>query len=305
MCLYPKRIRNPRYLPNMKNHYNAPVCTDGRLKYIDIPCGLCYECRKQKANSWKFRLQQEINNKSNNNKFFVTLTFSDERLAALAARQKKDKNATERDNGIAKDAVKLWRERWRKLYGKSPKHWLVTELGEEYGRIHLHGIIFEENTAERLDKTWQYGFVYIGEYVNEKTINYIVKYIFKTNEQNRLYTPIVLSSPGIGKSFCNTYDFKTLSVNKTKIRLKNGSEIEAPTYYKAKALTDEQKVQLAIKNIEKNETWIDGIKYANDETTETLRKTMREQAANRYNKIGYLSEYEILMIQREKKRKKK
>ena len=48
MCLYAKRILNRRYLPTKKNGYVPPVCTDERLRYIEIECGECFECKKKK-----------------------------------------------------------------------------------------------------------------------------------------------------------------------------------------------------------------------------------------------------------------
>lgn len=304
MCLYPTRIRNPRYLPTKRNNFNPPQPLDERLRWIDVPCGHCYECLKQKANSWRFRLQEEIKDQ---NCLFVTLTFNDEALQELAGNQcaKENQNATEYNNGLAKAAVKRFRERYRKKYHYSPKHWFVTELGGEYGRIHLHGILFTTISKEELDKLWKYGFTYVGEYVNTKTINYIVKYMFKQSEINRLYTPIVLTSPGIGKNFRNRYDYNALSVNKTKVRLSNGTEIEAPTYYKQSRLTEDEKVALHLKNITKDETWIDGIRYVNNEKNEITINKARKQAQEYYESLGYLSENEILAIRREKKRKKK
>ena len=32
MCLYPKLIRNKKYLPTKKNNYNPPKMVDGQLK---------------------------------------------------------------------------------------------------------------------------------------------------------------------------------------------------------------------------------------------------------------------------------
>ena len=52
MCLYPKTIENPKYKPNDKNKGNIPRMLDPRLKYIEIPCGKCYQCRKQKGRDW-------------------------------------------------------------------------------------------------------------------------------------------------------------------------------------------------------------------------------------------------------------
>ena len=48
MCLYPKLIRNKKYLPTKKNNYNPPKMMDPRTAYITAACGKCLECRKQK-----------------------------------------------------------------------------------------------------------------------------------------------------------------------------------------------------------------------------------------------------------------
>ena len=166
MCLYPIQIRNPKYLPNKKNKGRIPTIADERTRYVPIDCGVCIECRAKKARNWQVRMTEEI--KYDNTGEFVTLTFSEESLKEL-----KEKLNTEVENEIAKEAVKLFRERWRKKYKKSIKHWLVTELGHNgTERIHLHGILFTEN-KEDIEKMWGYGWVYIGDYVNEKTINYV------------------------------------------------------------------------------------------------------------------------------------
>ena len=43
---------------------------------------------------------------------------------------------------------------------------MVTEKGEDYGRIHLHGIVW--CTKEKVEQ-WGYGYTYIGDYVNQTT----------------------------------------------------------------------------------------------------------------------------------------
>ena len=78
--------------------------------------------------------------------------------------------------------------------GKSLKHWCVTELGEDRGRIHLHGIFFGNQAAELAIEKWRYGYVFIGSFVNEKTINYISKYMLKDDLNNREFTGKVFIS---------------------------------------------------------------------------------------------------------------
>ena len=124
-----------------------------------------------------------------------------------------------RDNNIATLGVRLFLERVRKHTGKSIQHWLVTELGHEgTENIHLHGVLWTKLSMEEIEKHWQYGFIskgklniYTGKYenyVNEKTINYIVKYITKTDLQHKYYKSKVLCSDGIGKKYIHTSNAK-------------------------------------------------------------------------------------------------
>ena len=62
------------------------------------------------------------------------------------------------DNALAKKGMRLFLERWRKKYGKSVKHWFVSELGtKNTERIHLHGILFTDKTKQEIEDRWQYG----------------------------------------------------------------------------------------------------------------------------------------------------
>ena len=129
---------------------------------------------KQKGRAWQIRLSEEI--RQDPKAIFVTLTISDESW-------RKIKNAYIQlsDEDCIKKMVRLFLERVRKKTKKSLKHWLTTERGgTNTERYHLHGLIWGEN-AEALTKSlWQYGFVFIGTFVNECTVNYITKYITKT-----------------------------------------------------------------------------------------------------------------------------
>ena len=73
------------------------------------------------------------------------------------------------------------------------RHWLVTELGHNgTENIHLHGIIWTDLPYSEIDKIWGYGYTWIGDenkggWVNEQTVNYIVKYIHKQDEKHKEY----------------------------------------------------------------------------------------------------------------------
>ena len=106
--------------------------------------------------------------------------------------------------------MRLFLERWRKKYKKSVKHYFVTELGGNYTeRIHLHGIMWTtKEQVKDIQKIWGYGYVHIGIDVSEKTVNYITKYMNKTDEKHKNYKGIILTSPGIGKNYINRQDSK-------------------------------------------------------------------------------------------------
>jgi len=121
MCLYPKLIKNRKYVSNKKNGGNIPPVTDQRILLVPAGCGKCIECKKQKSREWQVRLQEEI--RHNNKGKFVTLTFSNESIKELAKEIKLE--GYELDNEIATLATRRFLERWRKKYKKSVKHWLV------------------------------------------------------------------------------------------------------------------------------------------------------------------------------------
>jgi hypothetical protein len=156
MCLYPRLIRNRKYTVTDKNGGNVPEVKDNRVLSVPIGCGKCGECRKQKANQWRVRLLEDIRvNKGGN---FMTLTFSDKSLIELDEKITKtgvfggQLKGYDRDNEICSIAVRRFTERWRKKYGKTIRHWLVTELGQEKTeRVHMHGILWLDEKPKGYD----------------------------------------------------------------------------------------------------------------------------------------------------------
>ena len=147
-------------------------------------------------------------------------------------------------------------------------------------RYHLHGLIWGDANGELTKSLWQYGFVFIGQYVNEKTINYITKYITKLDEKHKNFTPITLCSPGIGKGYLNRSDSELNRYREKKTietyRLRNGTKINLPIYYRNKIYTEEEREKLFLEKIEKGKVWICGIECdINDE--ETYFKILQEQ----------------------------
>lgn len=285
MCLFPKLIKNPKYKPTKKNGGIIPQCNDERIMYVPIACGVCIECMKKKAREWKIRLNEEI--KTNKNALFVTLTFSNESLEKLCT-----KYQTEENNAIATIAVRLFLERYRKKNKKSIHHWLITEMGHNgTERIHLHGLLWNI-TPEEIENYWQYGNIWIGEYVNDKTINYITKYTTKLDKDHKNYKPIILNSKGIGKDYINRKNankhlYQGENTNENYI-LKNGSKSQLPIYYRNKLYTEEQREKLWIYKLNKEERWILGKKIdtSNDSGVELFEKVLIE-AQKKNKELGY------------------
>ena len=231
MCLYTKYIKNPKYLPNKKNGGCPPPCPDERLKYVPVKCGKCMECRKQKQREWITRLSEEWKANPKDLKF-ITLTINDKSFYEL-----REYNS-ETENDLCKKAVRRWLERIRKKTGKSVKHWFVTELGEKKGRIHLHGFVWAN--AQLIYDTWKYGHIFIGNFVNEKSIFYMTKYMLKQNPIDKSFIGKVLCSAGIGGSYvksinaCNntykkgaTKEFYNSTISKMLDLVENASSQKA------------------------------------------------------------------------------
>lgn len=271
MCLYPKIIENPKYKPNRANNGVPPVLWTEKVKYIEIKCGVCSECRKSKANQWKIRIIEEL--KVNPKAIFVTMTFSNEALEQLNYNDKKPNQAVGR-------AIELFRKRWYKKYKKPIKHWLVTEKGDEYTkRIHLHGLIWTDLTEEQFEKDWGYGWVYFGYETSLRTINYIVKYITKEDPANPDFKGKVFASKGIGASYI-AEGRKTNKFNEDKTeeryRLPNGIKVGLPVYYRNKIYSGTEREMLRIQKIDSGERWINGIKMP------IVTENQRNEAMNAY-----------------------
>nr|WAE43751.1 MAG: replication initiator protein [Microviridae sp.] len=291
MCLYPKLIKNRKYIPNKKNHGHPPIPTDDRLLYVSVGCQKCMECMKQKKRNWQVRLQEEI--KNNINGQFVTLTFSNESINELKKNILINKIDSDYDNAIATLAVRRFLERWRKKYKVSVKHWLVTELGHQNTeRIHLHGIIFLKNIEQKkeIQTLWNYGQIWIGQYVNEKTINYIVKYINKLDSDHKGYIPKILCSKGIGNNFLNRYDSKinVYQEDKTKeyYKTKQGNKLMLPIYYRNKIYTEDEREKLWLQKLDKEERYVCGEKVSIKKDDKSYIN-LREYYRNKNKRLGY------------------
>lgn len=308
MCLYPKLIINKKYTATKKNSGNIPIMKDERTKYVPIGCGKCMECLRKKSRNWQVRLHEEI--KTDTSGLFVTLSYSNESLKELEKKVLNNHYKTineirentnkyieweldgyDLDNAIAKWSIRKFLERWRKKYKTSVKHWLVSELGQKNTeRLHIHGLLFTTETKETIEKIWKYGNIWIGDYVNGKTINYIVKYINKQDSLHKHYIPVVLCSPGIGNNYIKS---KTVKINRFQGKdtkeyyiTNNNIKLPLPIYYRNHIYTDDQKEDLWINILDKEERWINGIKVDVSKNEDDYNKLLKyHRAMNR--RLGY------------------
>lgn len=284
MCINPRLLRNKKYMPNQKNGGSPPPLTDLRKQFVPIGCGNCWECRKRKRNDWTIRLTEEIKNDSNN-WTFVTLTFNEQKLQYH--RDKVEESLIDKDTGelkcdiedferltddnrIATLAVRMFLERWRKKTGKSVRHFFITEKGHKNTkRIHLHGLI-RSRDLEMIRNTWLNGYIWPrrkadmkANVVNEKTINYIVKYITKVDKVNIGFYSKILCSPGIGRNYINSTRFElhrfngenTLDYYLTNTNHKLGN----PIYYRNYLYTENERDILWSMMLDKGKRYVFGI----------------------------------------------
>lgn len=290
MCLYPRLISNPKYKANKKNGGNIPPVFDKRTLSIPVGCGKCIECKKQKAREWQVRLSEEI--RHDKTAHFITLTLSNESYTELDILIDDSIKGYERENEIATIATRRFLERWRKKHKKSVKHWFTTELGSNgTENIHIHGLIWTDK-ANEISNIWQYGHVFIGEYVNERTINYIIKYINKIDEKHKEYNSKILTSAGIGKKYIERIDAKKNKYKKGETdesyKTRQNFKLALPIYYRNKLYTEEEREKLWLEKLDKNKRFILGNEY--DTSTENgLREyTKALKEAQRLNKrLGY------------------
>jgi hypothetical protein len=316
MCLFPKLIENRKYKANKKNGGIIPPVSDKRTLMVPVGCGKCIECKKQKARNWQVRLHEEIRHDKKGK--FVTLTFSDESIKELS-KEITGVTGYNLDNEIATLGVRRYLERWRKKYKKSVKHWFITELGGKgTENIHIHGIMWTDE-IEDISKIWKYGIVTIGErrykngikqndkslgYVNEKTINYIIKYVNKPDEKHTEYNSKVLTSAGIGKKYLDRIDSKQNKYNGNKTietyKTRQGIQLNMPIYYRNHIYTEEEREKLWLQKLDKEERWVCGEKIDISKNEDDYYKT-REYYRQKNKRLGY-GDNEITEEKLEKKR---
>lgn len=287
MCLYTKYVKNRKYTATKKNGGVIPAITDIRTNVIPTKCGKCIECRKAKGRDWQIRMLEHIKDRTNG--IMITLTFSNESIKELSAGI--HEKGYKKDNAIGKLAVRRFLERYRKKYGKSCEHWLVSELGHTgTENLHFHGILFTDKTPKEIEERWQYGYIWCGTYVNERTVNYTVKYIHKQDKIHTEYKPMVLATAGMGKGYIHRYNaqlnkYKGSDTKETYTN-RQGYKMAMPQYYRKLIYNDEEREKLWINKLDENTKYIAGQILKNEPNNEKYYKILEVQR-QKNKKLGY------------------
>lgn len=246
-CLIQKRVVNPHYKKIAPDtHFTMYHSTLGRYPkqdyYINVDCGRCINCFRKYMSSWKFRLLHEFYNLTPTQlkrSYFVTLTIEN--------RFYTDKKP------LLKKMVRRFLERVRKKYKKSIRHFLITERGEERNRYHFHGFFIDTIVPpNEFYNLWYYGFVKISPlnsvYPISQSVSYCTTYVTKGKKGTIDFVippedfPLVLVSPGIGKSYVSSTFAKvhTLTDLQPMAFDFNGSPRSLPRYLRNKVFDESQ-----------------------------------------------------------------
>lgn len=103
-----------------------------------VPCGRCVNCRKNKRQSWVYRLQAEADECPFS--LFVTLTYDDEHIPTAMIGEDLFKTTV---GVVSKRDIQLFMKRLRKKYDQYRlRYFLTSEYGSQGGRPHYHMILF-------------------------------------------------------------------------------------------------------------------------------------------------------------------
>lgn len=115
----------------------------------------------------------------------------------------------------------------------------------------------------------------------------MTKYVNKIDKKHKEYKPIILTSPGIGANYINTRaaEKNILTQNET-YRTTTGHEIALPIYWRNQLFTDQDREELWLKKLNKEERWVDGVKYDISKTDKDYKRAV-EEARRKNTQLGY------------------
>lgn len=164
----------------------TPLLLKDKLgKVVNVPCGHCINCRKERSKAWGFRLMCECANWQSS--VFLTLTYDEEHVTFVH-----DVSYPFYSTLVPRD-LQLFIKRLRKaLDGRQIRYYACGEYGTNTLRPHYHAILFGVDFSDLpvIDRCWQMGFVKLDE-VNVATCNYVAGYVQKKLYGREVYPDLI------------------------------------------------------------------------------------------------------------------
>lgn len=285
-CLNPQQIINPRF--NEQTDKGSQNLSDYRRKYrrkyppdyrLEIPCGVCSGCLRDKATQWRVRLIYEARYGKHQTIKCLTLTIKDDDLDRFKTRESSSR------------AFRSFLDRLRYYTSdrKVPKHWFCSELGEERGRLHFHGFLFGCDVPDHyVSRCWSYGFSAVRQLRSEKQLSYAASYITKTG---RWHKSMVFTSPGLGKSYLSTHWSRRHRLGTMDQDLDFSCRIgdfsySLPTYYRSKIFGQSELDDFKISVSESDrpfEKFLAGQKFTDRQSFQEARERLFQRSVS----LGY------------------
>lgn len=286
-CLRPHQVINPHFNPKTtlgaKNLRVWRVANNSPQGYPEdyqvlIDCGTCLGCLRDKARSWRVRLLHEHMFGNHDSCMCLTLTIAPEHYEQFQTKA-----------GMA-SAMRAFIDRLRYYTPgrRSPKRFFISELGEDRGRLHFHGFVWDCNISRRdLERSWRYGFICARPLRSAKQLSYATKYITKPAVD--FHKPTIFVSPGLGLSYCNqerwrSWHKKGNANDPLNLYCKFDSFVYAmPRYYRSKIFTDDEirnfkvvlsKSERPFEKVLGRQTYTEPLSYAQDRA-KLLKVTLR------------------------------
>lgn len=162
----------------------------------------------------------------------------------------------------------------------------------------MHGIVWTDEDVKEIEKKWDYGYIWIGEkqsrkiknYVTEKTVNYITKYVQKMDFDHKEYKAKILTSAGIGGGYMKRIDCENNKYNGEKTReyyvTRSGHKMALPIYLRNKIYSDEEREKLWLNKLDQEIRYISGEKIDVKNGYEGYYKTL-EHYRQKNARLGY------------------
>lgn len=241
-CLNPFRMINKHWdsrselgKENLFNFRRANPGTMYPVDYVvDVPCGRCLGCRKDRSKMWRVRLLHEHMFGNHQNCICLTLTINQENYAKFS------------DAQAIKRCIRAFLDRLRYYTTgrKLPKRFFVSELGEDRDRLHFHGFMWDVDIPyHEIRKCWKYGFIWIDPLKSVRQLSYATKYITKPSFNQ--HKPLIFVSPGLGKNYLDRADWMEWHRSDPDVGLRpivkfNSFIYRLPDYYKRKMFTPDE-----------------------------------------------------------------